>query len=112
MFAAVFQRSEGEILFEGVGKVALGGEAEIGGRSEGEILFEGVGKVALGGEAEIGGDGGKRFFRVRQQVAAFLKFFFLDKVGNRLSRFFFEFFGQVRAAHIEMGGDVFRGDRL
>ena len=81
-------------------------------RSEGEILFEGVGKVALGGEAEIGGDGGKRFFRVRQQVAALLKFFFLDKVGNRLSRFFFEFFGKVRTAHIEVGGDVFRGDRL
>ena len=81
-------------------------------RSEGEILFEGVGKVALGGEAEIGGDGGKRFFRMRQQVTALLKFFFLDKVGNGFARFFFEFFGKVRAAHIEVGGDVFRGDRL
>ena len=81
-------------------------------RSEGKVFFEGVGKVALGGEAEIGGDGGKRFFRMRRQVAALLKFFFLDRVGNGFARFFFEFFGKVRAAHIEVGSDVFRSDRL
>ena len=81
-------------------------------RGEGEVFFEGVREVALRGKTEIGGNGGERFFRVRQKVAAFLKFFFLNEVGERFASLFLELFGEIRAAHIEMGSQVFRGYRL
>ena len=60
-----------------------------------DVGFEHSGKMTGGGKAEVRGNGGQGFIRIAEEALCFLRFFFQNEVGQRFSRFLFEFPGEI-----------------
>ena len=60
-----------------------------------DVGFEHPRKMTGGGKAEIRTDGGQGFIRIAEEALCFLRFFFQNEVGQRFSRFLFEFPGEI-----------------
>ena len=68
--------------------------------------------MSVRGEAQIGADRGSGFVGVTKETLGLLGLLAMDVAGEGLAGLFFEFGGEVGAAHEELGRHFFGADGL